>query len=301
MADDVISKFPKPEELIPHPVPTYHKTPYSAIAPTLPSLSCSGKSVLVTGGGTGIGLAITRAFAAAHASTVVLTGRRANVIDAAKDSLSKEFPSTKFLTFAFSTGDRDGVDNLFTKLRAEIGELDVLVLNAGYGPSVGPGLAVGDKDVQTCFDTNFFGNWNMVQAYLQPSSGPKKQKNIIDVSTAAAHYTFPFTAVYGASKASWGILLGRLAVENSAEDVRIHSYHPGTIFTDLAKNAGLKEDMMSWDSVDLPGHFAVWLASKEAEFLHGRFVWAHWDVEELKGLKGRVENEPLFLRFGLGV
>lgn len=33
---------------------------------------------------------------------------------------------------------------------------------------------------------------------------------------------------------------------------------------------------------DLPGHFLVWLASPEASFLNGKFVWANWDVEELK-------------------
>jgi hypothetical protein len=45
----------------------------------------------------------------------------------------------------------------------------------------------------------------------------------------------------------------------------------------------------------LPGDFAVWLASPEAKFLSGRFVWAQWDVDELLKLKERVANEPTFL------
>lgn len=49
---------------------------------------------------------------------------------------------------------------------------------------------------------------------------------------------------------------------------------------------------------DLPGQFAVWAASEEAKFLHGRFVWAKWDVAELcKGpLRERIDKDPEFLQ-----
>jgi hypothetical protein len=46
---------------------------------------------------------------------------------------------------------------------------------------------------------------------------------------------------------------------------------------------------------NLPGNFAVWLASDEAKFLTGRFVWAQWDVDELLQLKPRIESNPLLL------
>jgi hypothetical protein len=51
-------------------------------------------------------------------------------------------------------------------------------------------------------------------------------------------------------------------------------------------------------SEDLPGSFAVWAASPEAAFLHGRFVWAAWDVEELKSgpLREKLENDETFLK-----
>lgn len=49
----------------------------------------------------------------------------------------------------------------------------------------------------------------------------------------------------------------------------------------------------------LPADYAVWAASPEASWLHGRFVWAHWDVDELKTNKEflkRMEGEKGFLR-----
>jgi hypothetical protein len=44
--------------------------------------------------------------------------------------------------------------------------------------------------------------------------------------------------------------------------------------------------------------FAVWAASKEAAFLHGRFVWASWDVEELASgnVRKQIDDDPYFLR-----
>ena len=49
----------------------------------------------------------------------------------------------------------------------------------------------------------------------------------------------------------------------------------------------------------LPGSFFVWASTKQAAFLHGRFVWCHWDVDELVTMKPRLEADPGFLRIGL--
>ena len=51
----------------------------------------------------------------------------------------------------------------------------------------------------------------------------------------------------------------------------------------------------------LPGHYAVWAASEEAKFLHGRFTWAAWDVEELaKGEKrNSLDSNPNLLKIGV--
>jgi hypothetical protein len=52
---------------------------------------------------------------------------------------------------------------------------------------------------------------------------------------------------------------------------------------------------------DLPAHFAVWAASPEAEFLHGRFVLANWDVDEMKGdgFREQLEANPNLLTVGI--
>lgn len=54
-------------------------------------------------------------------------------------------------------------------------------------------------------------------------------------------------------------------------------------------------------TVSLPSSVAVWAASDEAAFLHGRFIWSAWDVEELQSgqLRERIENDEQFLRIGV--
>ena len=54
----------------------------------------------------------------------------------------------------------------------------------------------------------------------------------------------------------------------------------------------------SGELASLPANFNVWLASPEARFLNGRFVWANWDVDELKVRKEEIEGSNL-LEMGL--
>lgn len=60
--------------------------------------------------------------------------------------------------------------------------------------------------------------------------------------------------------------------------------------------------MLSADqgTAELPGDFCVWATTPAARFLHGRFVWANWDIEELETMRTKLEGDQGFLRFGLG-
>ena len=80
--------------------------------------------------------------------------------------------------------------------------------------------------------------------------------------------------------------------------LRIFSYHPGAFYTPSAEK-NIPKDAFEWEDIRLPADFAVWLAGPQSDFLHGRWVWAHWDVDELIALKERVEREKGFLTVGL--
>ena len=51
--------------------------------------------------------------------------------------------------------------------------------------------------------------------------------------------------------------------------------------------------------MDLPAQYAVWLCSPEADFLQGKFLWSHWDVDELKAKKEQIASDPFSLNVGM--
>ncbi|KAJ4319908.1 hypothetical protein N0V94_003680 [Neodidymelliopsis sp. IMI 364377] len=82
-------------------------------------------------------------------------------------------------------------------------------------------------------------------------------------------------------------------------ELAVYSIHPGAVETDMNKNAGYKEkkEGEDWDWKE-GGGAADMLASPEGRFLKGRYLWANWDVDELKVRKEEIEGSNL-LEMGL--
>ena len=71
------------------------------------------------------------------------------------------------------------------------------------------------------------------------------------------------------------------------------SMHPGAVQSEMYDKADLP---LSADDISLPSGFAVWLASPAAAWAGGRFLWSHWDVDELAKMKDEIlENNELVL------
>jgi len=121
---------------------------------------------------------------------------------------------------------------------------------------------------------------------------------VLHVSTAMAHLPYvPGYAAYQASKLAAVRVFEHFGVENREKGVRVVHYHPGLYRTEVGKmTEGLG---MPFDEIDLAGAFAVWAASGEADFLDGRFVWAAWDVDALKGMRGVLEGDRGLFTIGL--
>lgn len=51
----------------------------------------------------------------------------------------------------------------------------------------------------------------------------------------------------------------------------------------------------------LPAHYAVWLCSPEADFLKGRYTWAHWDADEMKAKQAEIVKDTEVLKVGVVV
>jgi NAD(P)-dependent dehydrogenase (short-subunit alcohol dehydrogenase family) len=148
------------------------------------------------------------------------------------------------------------------------------------------------QEVQDCFDTNVIAAFNLTQIYLAAPTPVSGHKTIIHISSAAGQMRSPFRVGYGPSKAAVTQMMQHVACEQEGDDVRVFSLHPRTFYTPAAAEI-YAENAFDWEDINLPAHFALWLAGPESGFLHGRYVWAHWDVDELIGLKDKFShNRP---------
>ena len=123
------------------PTKTWHKSVYPSIDPTLPSLSLAGKSIVITGGGAGIGLAISNAVALAGTSRLAIIGRRAKVLaDAKAEIYGLVGDRTEVFTFSADVANKKHIDEAFKQISsAFVGRpLDLLVNNAGYFSGIHP-------------------------------------------------------------------------------------------------------------------------------------------------------------------
>ncbi|KAF5357545.1 hypothetical protein D9757_012356 [Collybiopsis confluens] len=279
---------------------TYHRTSYPAISPSQTALSQAGRTVLITGGGGGIGFEIARSFAKASASRIIIIGRRSALLDEAATKLREEFGTngaTEFIARQGDIGDDASISSLWEYLHSQGIFVNVLVLNAAFfGPNGAETLLLDKDEIMQAFQVNVGGNFLMTTKFVHQTLRPSipaadHRLYLLNVSTAQIHM-YPSTGsdTYGSSKAAWMAMLSRIADKSKVDELQIISYHPGALYSEGASKY-IDKDLLNWDDMSLPADYAVWAASSEASWLHGRFVWAHWDVDELRAAATDATNE----------
>ncbi|KAJ5117160.1 Glucose/ribitol dehydrogenase [Penicillium atrosanguineum] len=268
----------------PSPTSTWHSESYPSISPTRPELSAKGKTVLVTGGGTGIGAETAMSFAVAGASRIALLGRREQPLLATKASIQEKFPEVEVYVASTDVSDRSQVDIAFSAF-ASHKNIDVLVNGAAVAGPLGPVKGVDSERFLEAVQQNIRGSLFVAQAFLRHAS---QDAVAIDINSSAAHVnvTDGFAA-YSVSKLAVYRLWDTLVFGNP--NLSIFHIQPGIVDTDMNREAGGVKAIGIEDHVSLPANFCVWLASPEAQFLKSKFLWANWDVDELKAKAGEIE------------
>ncbi|CCF35836.1 short-chain dehydrogenase [Colletotrichum higginsianum] len=282
---------------------TIHREPYPTISPSRPELSQAGRTVLITGGSMGIGFAIAKGFSQAGAKRVIILGRRQNLVEEAVSDLRKEFPKVQFDGLSSDVDDLADTEKLWKGFEEDGTVIDVLVLNAAKISTGGAILALGRDDVWSSYTMNVRSLLDLTERFYKQKNGGGRQKFLVNVSTEATHNftkAGPWPA-YSASKNAGTILIQLIAKDTPPEEMQVVNFHPGVVRTSAFINAGIPEDFYPFDTASLGGNFAVWAASEEARFLHGRFVWAKWDVEELKTgeIGEKIRKNDHYLKVGV--
>lgn len=187
-----------------------------------------GKTVMVTGGGGGIGGALCRAFAAEGARVAVLD-RYEDAARAVADSLSAG--GAQALAVAADITKRPSVDGAVERTTAVFGPIDVLVNNAGWD-LFAPFLETTPEDWSQLIDINLVGSLNMHHAVL-PGMVERGGGRIVNISSDAARVGSSGEAVYAACKAGIIAFSKTLAREHSRHGVTFNVVCPGPTDTAL--------------------------------------------------------------------
>jgi NAD(P)-dependent dehydrogenase (short-subunit alcohol dehydrogenase family) len=194
----------------------------------------SGKNVVITGGGSGIGFAIAQLLVDGGA-TVVVTGRSQTTLDAAVDQLG---PGA--LAFRADVSSVSDLEALAGRLKRDVGTVDALFVNAGIAPTT-PFESTTEEVFDDVFDINVKGAFFTVQKLaplLVDGAG-------VVLTTSVANVMGLFgTSVYAASKAALRSLARTLSRELVPRGVRVNAISPGPVDT------GILERMMNHEEAE---------------------------------------------------
>jgi NAD(P)-dependent dehydrogenase (short-subunit alcohol dehydrogenase family) len=184
---------------------------------------------IITGGGSGIGLAIAEKFTTSGIKTIIV-GRDEEKLKNAKKQLGENcFPMSCDLS------DLATIPAFIEKITSEFGQINILVNNAGINMKK-DFTEVTDEDFQSIITTNlssvFTISREVVKQMLKQGKG-----SIINISSMAAQYGLPKVIAYSASKTAIDGMTRAMAVELSPKGIRVNAIAPGFIKTAMTAKA----------------------------------------------------------------
>ncbi|MGA6992018.1 MAG: glucose 1-dehydrogenase [Nitrososphaeraceae archaeon] len=236
-----------------------------------------GKVALITGGNSGIGLAIAQRFVS-EGAYVFITGRRRNELDAASKQIGSNITGVQS-----DVSNLADLDRLYSEVKKQKDHIDILFANAGLGESA-PLEAITEAHFNKIFSVNVKGLLFTVQKALPLFQGGGSI--ILNASTAGSKASTGFS-VYGATKAAVRSFARSWAVELKHRKIRVNAISPGPIDTpglsgfvrDMAQNVQqieqIKASIISsvplgrMGSPDEVAKAVSFLASDDSSFITG--------------------------------
>ena len=189
----------------------------------------TNKVAIVTGGGSGIGLAITEKFVANNITTIII-GRDEQKLQAAKAQLGD-----LCVTMNCDLSDLSAIPALVKRITDKFRKIDILVNNAGINQKK-EFTEVTDEEFQRILLTNvtavFSLSREVVKCMLEKGSGA-----IVNISSMASQYGIPKVIAYTASKSAIEGMTKAMATELSPKGIRVNCIAPGFIATDMSAKA----------------------------------------------------------------
>lgn len=237
----------------------------------------TGKTALITGGSTGIGLASAIRFAA-EGARVYIAGRRQAEIDKAIAKIGHGATGIRC-----DVSSLEDLDHLYAQIKSEAGQLDILFANAGLG-TFAPLGEISEADFDHMFGVNVKGTVFTVQKALPLM---RAGGSIILTGSTTGSMGTPAFSIYSATKAAIRNFARSWALDMKGTGIRINVLSPGGTETpgllDLFGASGQSEALLAGLAAQTPlgrigrpeetAAVALFLASDESSFMTGSEVF----------------------------
>jgi gluconate 5-dehydrogenase len=193
------------------------------------AFSLRSEHALITGGGSGIGLAVAQAVHAAGARVTLVGRREAELADAVRELGDRAAYVVHDITRF------DAAPDLVARITRDHGPVTGLVNNAGKHLKK-PALATTPAEMQDVMGTHIFGAHALAQAVL-PGMIERRHGHVIFMASMASLFGIPLVMAYAAAKSAMVGMVRTMATEVSPHNVRVNAIAPGWIDTAMSRQA----------------------------------------------------------------
>lgn len=204
-------------------------------------MKVSGKVIVVTGAGSGMGreLSLQLLKMGASVAGIDLTIQSLDKTKILAGELGKNF-----LSVVLNITDIEKVRELPGRVIVHFGAVDGLINNAGIIQPFAEVKDLKDDLVERVMNVNFYGTYYMTKAFL-PEFLKRPEAYIVNISSMGGFIPFPKQTIYGASKAAVKLFTEGLYAEMKGSNVKVTVVHPGAVITNITQNSGLGAPKMA--------------------------------------------------------
>lgn len=202
-------------------------------------MKLGNKKIIITGAAAGIGKELVKQFLELG-NSVVGVDYNFEMLEKLKEEINNE----NLTTYVLDVTDRVGIKKFKQWYEKNINDLDVLINNAGIIQPFVKTEDLLDETIDRVMKVNFFGPFDIVQEFVGMMK-KEEETYIVNVSSMAGFFPFPYQTVYGASKSALKIFTEGLYAELSSTNVGVMVVFPGAIATNIMENSNVKADISS--------------------------------------------------------
>ncbi len=231
----------------------------------------TGKTILVTGAGDGIGKDAALHYAQ-HGATVILLGRTVSKLEAVYDEIeAKGYPQAAIVPLDMKGASKQNYLDMADTINEQFGQLDGLLHNAGLLGSITPFEQIDEASFDEVMQVNVKAQLLMTQALL-PLLKKSPDSRVVFTSSTVGHIGRAYWGSYAISKFATEGMMQILADELSDTSVRVNAINPGATRTKMRASAYPAEDAELLKTPQDIMPLYVYLMAPEGQTVHGQCI-----------------------------